>query len=125
MVEKFFTPKEANLILPQVKIIVEEILAKANQARSLMTTSDLSKEREGQLLETNRRVQALMGQLEEMGCYYKDWNFDIGLVDFPAIIHGQEALLCWRSDEERISWFHGYDDGYAGRRPITVQLIFS
>src|SRR5271168_1856676 len=107
MIERFFTPKEANQILPQVKGIVEEILAKANQMGG------------------EERVKVLMSQLEEMGCYYKDWNFEIGLVDFPAIIHGQEALLCWRSDEQQVAWFHGYDDGYPGRRPITKELIFS
>jgi hypothetical protein len=73
----------------------------------------------------DHNIKALMSQLEDMGCYYKDWNFEIGLVDFPAIIHGQQALLCWRSDEPQVAWFHGLEDGYAGRRPITKELIFS
>lgn len=107
MVEKFFTPKAANQILPGVKTIVAEILSKSHDPRS------------------HERIKALMAQLEDMGCYYKDWSFEIGLVDFPAIIHGQQALLCWRSDEAQVEWFHGYEDGYAGRRPITRELIFS
>jgi len=108
MVERFFTPKEANQVLPQVRKIVEEILSAAHDAKV-----------------SEERIKALMDQLEEIGCYYKDWNFEIGLVDFPAIIHGQQALLCWRSDEPQVAWFHGYDDGYAGRRPVTRELIFS
>ena len=108
MIEKFFTPKEANQILPDIKKIVDEILLKANEGPA------------GAL-----RIKVLMAQLEEMGCYYKDWNFEIGLVDFPAIIHGQEALLCWRSDEPEVAWFHGYEEGFAGRRPVTRELIFS
>ncbi len=108
MVEKFFTPKEANQILPDVKKIVEEILSKAQEAPI-----------------PDQRIKALMAQLEDMGCYYKDWNFEIGLVDFPAIIHGRQALLCWRSDEPEVAWFHGYEDGYAGRQRITRELIFS
>jgi len=71
------------------------------------------------------QIKALMAQLEDRGCYYKDWNFEIGLVDFPAIIHGQQALLCWRSDEPAVAWFHGYEEGFAGRRPVTRELIFS
>ena len=135
MNEKFFTPKEANQDLPSVRIIVEEILSKANEARNLLTSPDPHHERQGQLIQLEKRIKELMAQIEEMGCYYKDWssyrtltdvrNFEIGLVDFPAIIHGQEALLCWRSDEPTIAWFHGFDDGYAGRRPITRELIFS
>ncbi len=108
MVEKFFTPKEANQILPDVKKIVEEILSKAHEVPI-----------------PDQRIKALMAQLEDMGCYYKDWNFEIGLVDFPAIIHGRQALLCWRSDEPEVAWFHGYEDGYAGRRRVTRELIFS
>jgi hypothetical protein len=27
-----------------------------------------------------------MQELEEIGCYFKDWNFSIGLIDFPAIL---------------------------------------
>jgi len=125
MVEKFFTPKEANQILPSVKKTVEEILAKANEARSLMTLPDPLNERQKQLIKLEGRIRDLMAQLEDMGCLYKDWNFEIGLVDFPAIIHGQQALLCWRSDEPRVEWFHGYEDGYAGRRQVTRELIFS
>ena len=125
MAEKFFTPKEANLSLPLVQKIVAEIISKANEARALMAGPDVSREGEAQFIKLDGRIKELMAQLEEMGCYYKDWNFEIGLVDFPAIIHGQEALLCWRSDEEQVAWFHGYEDGYGGRRPITKQLIFS
>lgn len=125
MVEKFFTPKEANLNLPNVKKIVEQILAKANEARALMTTPDPFKERQGRLIDLEAQIKTLMAQIEDMGCYYKDWSFEIGLVDFPAIIHGQQALLCWRSDEPKVEWFHGYEDGYAGRRQVTRELIFS
>ena len=108
MIERFFTPQAANQILPDVKKIVQEILFQAHHAQV-----------------SEERIRALIDELEGMGCYYKDWNYQIGLIDFPAIIHGQEALLCWRSDEPEVAWFHGYQDGYAGRRPVTGELIFS
>jgi hypothetical protein len=125
MNERFFTPKEANQIIPEVKKIVEEILSKANEARSIITMPDPLSERQHRLIELDGQIKALMAQLEDRGCYYKDWNFEIGLVDFPAIIHGQQALLCWRSDEPAVAWFHGYEEGFAGRRPVTRELIFS
>ena len=125
MVERFFTPHEANKILPNVKKTVEEILSIANEARELLTTPDPFNARQDQLIELNKRIKVLMAKLGDMGCYYKDWNFEIGLVDFPAIIHGQQAMLCWRSDESEVAWFHGLEDGYAGRRPVTRELIFS
>ena len=64
-----------------------------------------------------------MAELEEIGCFYKDWNFTIGLVDFPAIIDGKEVLLCWRSDEDDILYYHGFEDGYAGRKEIPDKYL--
>jgi len=125
MTERFFTPKEANQALPDIKKIVGDIMSQAGEIRSLISKPDPFNEHQGQLIDLDQRIKASMTQLEDMGCYYKDWNFEIGLVDFPAIIHGQRALLCWRSDEPLVTWFHGYEDGYAGRRPITKELIFS
>jgi hypothetical protein len=43
---------------------------------------------------------------------------DTGLIDFPAVINGEPALLCWRVGEERIEFWHTVDGGFAGRRPI-------
>ena len=125
MTVKFFTPKEANQRLPYVKQIVRDILANGQNARALMTLPHKTPELEKQLLDLDGRIKALMGELEAIGCHFKDWNFEVGLVDFPAIINGQEALLCWRSDEPAVAWFHGYDDGYGGRQPITPKLVFS
>ncbi|MDE2028331.1 MAG: DUF2203 domain-containing protein [Candidatus Omnitrophica bacterium] len=125
MIDRFFTPSQANQTLPLVKGIVEDIIAKAGQARRLMTQGEITPEHEDRLKALDQDIKGLMKRLEEIGCYYKDWNFEIGLVDFPAIIHGQEALLCWRSDEPEVAWFHGLQDGYAGRHPITKELIFS
>lgn len=42
-----------------------------------------------------------------------------GLVDFHSWLDGhEEVLLCWKLGEPRISWFHGLEDGFAGRRPV-------
>jgi hypothetical protein len=98
MSERFFPPKDANQTVPAVKKVVEEIIAKAHEARMLMTTPDPFNGHQARLIHLDQRIKALMAQIEQMGCYYKDWSFEIGLVDFPSIIHGQQALLCWRSD---------------------------
>jgi len=123
--EKFFTPKEANEILPEVKTIVKEILSQAHEMRTFMALTDALPQHQDKLIQLDQSIKILMAQLEEMGCYYKDWSFEVGLVDFPAIIHGQRALLCWRSDEPIVEWFHGYEEGYTGRRKVTPELIFS
>ncbi len=64
----------------------------------------------------------LFAELERIGCSYKDWGFDLGLVDFPAVIEGHEVLLCWRSDEPRVGWYHAPEAGFAGRCAIPARL---
>lgn len=42
-----------------------------------------------------------------------------GLLDFPALVSGREVWLCWRSGEPGIGFWHGQDEGFAGRRPLA------
>ena len=121
MVRRIFTPAEANQRLPLVKKIVGEILQNGRAMRELLNRTS-GREQSDEILELQENIERLMAELEELGCYYKDWNFEIGLVDFPAMLDGEAVLLCWRSDEEKLSWFHGMEDGYAGRQPIPPGL---
>jgi hypothetical protein len=43
---------------------------------------------------------------------------DTGLLDFPSQREGEDVLLCWRVGEPAVEWYHGLEDGYAGRRRI-------
>ena len=43
---------------------------------------------------------------------------DRGLLDFPTVVEGRPALLCWQVGEERIEFWHTIEDGFAGRQPI-------
>ncbi len=69
------------------------------------------------------RLQELMAELAEIGCDYKDWGFEMGLVDFPGFIDAQPVLLCWRSVEPSVEWCHEPQAGYAGRQRIPTQLL--
>jgi hypothetical protein len=109
--KRLFTRREAESALPLVRQIVADILDKARRIRELDENDDdqpgLQAEMEEHLLE-----------LENMGCFFKDWNFSIGLVDFPAVIDGETVFLCWRSDESELGWYHPIQGGYQGRRPL-------
>ena len=52
------------------------------------------------------------------GALVKD--LDEGLVDFPAQREGEEVLLCWRLGEDEISFWHGLEEGFSGRRPLPL-----
>ncbi len=122
MTKKIFTPQEAAKRLPLVKKIVTDILANAQMIKQLMNNHQ-GKKIPFDVAALEEEVQGLMRELEELGCYYKDWNFEIGLVDFPSVINGREVMLCWRSDEKNIRWYHGYEDGFAGRKLIPENLL--
>lgn len=115
---KYFTPGEAVKTLPLVKKIVSDILSDASQIRSISSVLASNIESNPEIIRLTENIKGYLSELEEIGCYFKDWNFQLGLVDFPSIIDGKEVLLCWRSDEESIQYYHGADEGYIGRKLI-------
>jgi hypothetical protein len=120
---KFFTLAEAVKTLPLVRRIVEDILIDADSIRVISSTLPSNIETNPQILRLTEKIQGYMQELEEIGCFFKDWNFQIGLVDFPSTINGEEVLLCWRSDEEKISFYHGFNEGYANRKLIPEKYF--
>jgi hypothetical protein len=67
-----------------------------------------------------RKLQDAMQQIEDSGCVVKD--LDIGLVDFPAMLGERQVFLCWKLGEQRIEFWHGIDEGFAGRKPIEGEF---
>ena len=119
---KFFTPEKATKTLPLVKTIVSDILKKGQCLRSLVEKAE-DPQVTTACTELQNQIEELMEELEKLGCFYKDWNFQIGLVDFPSIIDGEKVLLCWRSDEQKLLWYHSFAEGYAGRKLIPLDLL--
>ena len=118
---KYFTPSEAQKTLPLVKKIVKDILDTTKEMRLIAEDVDGKIESGntwGQIQKMVGDVNGFIQELEEIGCLYKDWNFTIGLVDFPSVIEGKDVYLCWRSDEDEIKFYHGIEEGYSGRKPI-------
>jgi hypothetical protein len=56
-----------------------------------------------------------------MGVLVKD--LDIGLIDFLTHYQGREVCLCWKLGEERIRFWHGTGEGFAGRKPIDGEFL--
>lgn len=109
--KRLYTPEEATRALPLVRQIVEDILDTARRIRELAADDAEHMRLEGEL------EQHLL-EIEEMGCFFKDWNFAVGLVDFPSIVDGETVFLCWRSDENELAWYHGIEEGYRGRKRL-------
>jgi len=71
---------------------------------------------ERRLAQHQAECERLLRQIAGHGCQVKD--LVVGLCDFPAVIEGRAALLCWRMDEPSIGHYHGEHDGFTGRKPI-------
>ena len=133
MAEKYFKRDEAERLLPiigehleraleQKKKVdaLDEDLARA-AARIMALGGSIPPSRELSKKRTERDQSAseldkAVSEIQETGCVIKD--LDIGLVDFPSFRNGQEVYLCWKLGEDRIGFYHGIHEGFAGRKPL-------
>jgi hypothetical protein len=65
---------------------------------------------------SHAELNAIVARFTSEGVQVKD--MDRGLIDFPADVEGQDALLCWHVGEPRIAHWHSPEDGFAGRKPL-------
>jgi hypothetical protein len=71
-----------------------------------------------QLEAQTQEAAAARREVEAAGCILRD--VQMGLVDFPAQAAGTDIFLCWRLGEDAIGFWHGTDEGFAGRRPVSA-----
>jgi hypothetical protein len=62
-------------------------------------------------------MQADVAWLDERSIVLRD--IGTGLLDFPALASGRQVWLCWRLGEDGIGFWHGPEEGFAGRRPLA------
>jgi hypothetical protein len=129
---KFFTPEQANAMLPLVESIVKDIsrfahalrdrharLERLNQGgvgKGLITQGQLEEE-QAALESDSERLQECVEELTGLGVEMKDLS--MGLVDFPGLKDGREICLCWKLGEPRLEWWHETNTGFAGRKPLS------
>jgi hypothetical protein len=134
MAERYFTPEEANELLGQVRPVAESLVAHrraltvatARRARLSQRISGNGgdfdpqepSELEAQLEREAEAVAHAVDELQRLGVLVKD--LDRGLVDFPALRDGEEVLLCWQVGEDEIAYWHGVEEGFAGRKPLPL-----
>jgi hypothetical protein len=131
--DRLFTVEEAQELLDsRVREMVELLVAERLRSRDLEHAwnaiviaigSNGGNFRRSEVIDLRDRLQKLheslretLGELADLGIQVKD--VDRGLIDFPAVIDGQDALLCWQLGEPRIAHWHTPEDGFAGRRPL-------
>lgn len=131
--KKYFTVEEANELIPvfesemdALRELNHDFQAKVNQlnksgsAKSGQTSIDQQSgdvfiaESKLEFIELQARMH--VNNIEQHGCQLKD--VEVGLIDFPALMNGEEILLCWKYGEKEIAHYHGPEDGFQGRKPL-------
>ena len=132
MRRRLFTVEEANEALATVRPLAENMvdyrrrLARAEERRATLSKriganggdlapSDLA-EVQGELETAAAGVARSVAAIQERGVLVKD--LDRGLLDFPARRGDEEVLLCWHVGEDEIRYWHGVDEGFAGRKEL-------
>lgn len=134
MAPKLFTLSEANALLPALVPVVRELIEAQRGLRAAEALLDGFRTRatlEGGVVpdaglhqakvdaeRLAEEIRSGVAEVEARGCLVKD--LDRGLVDFLSIRAGEQVYLCWRLGESSIGFWHGLEEGFAGRKPITT-----
>ena len=130
---KRFTLAEAQNLIPSVDVLLRKAVELKSSYSSAERRVDSFQERimlmGGTLVDRGKVIEAkdlrdtaaaslrsAIEEVQELGCVIKD--LDMGLIDFPTTFQGQEVYLCWRLGEPAIAFWHGVDEGFAGRKAI-------
>ena len=133
MAEKYFDRQEAEELLPAIGQFLEEARKQKQALDSI--TADISNaslrimmlggslppfaelnHKKAQREKIAEQLSRTVDEIQQTGCVVKD--LDTGLVDFPSLRRGEKVYLCWKLGEERIGYWHGIEEGFAGRKPL-------
>jgi hypothetical protein len=137
-VSRFYALDDANALVPEMAEVVGRL---RDQRDELVGLRDTYRDREsivvGEMIadapdteddaELRRlrlrmrgivdQMQADVAWLDERSIVLRD--ISSGLLDFPALVSGHQVWLCWRLGEDAVGFWHGHDEGFAGRRPLA------
>lgn len=135
---RFFTPAEANRLLPRIRALFREmdgLVARGQEAREGVVDLEaiwgeeilqadhpghakyegLQEELERGLRGVDERVR----QIHDLGGHLK--SYEAGLVDFYARRGGRTVFLCWQQGEPAVGFYHDLETGFAGRKPLATE----
>ncbi|HEX5519519.1 MAG TPA: DUF2203 domain-containing protein [Candidatus Nitrosocosmicus sp.] len=128
----YYTPDQANKILPEIKKKFNKILEKRNEI--IVVQNELNTlgahqsfkiffEKKNKLNNIISSLYKDIEEIEEFGILIK--SIDEGLLDFPSKRFEEEVWLCWKKGEDKIKFWHGKDEGFRGRKPLSIKGTYN
>src|SRR5258707_4320513 len=122
--KKHYSPAEARALLPSIRKWLERILALRGELKKceqrleglIEPGRDLGGSLVNTWVKTLADLQDCLMEFHRREIQIND--IDRGLIDFPAIIGGQEVFICWEQEDEDIEFWHDLDAGYQGRQRL-------
>ena len=133
---RLFTVAEVNALIPRLSLLMQQAMDLHQRASALQEA--LSEERDrirasgGAMVDQHDwkakaerldgyaiEVNQVLTEIQGLGGVTKD--IETGLVDFPGLVQAagpQPVNLCWRHGEDAVRFWHGFDEGFAQRKPL-------
>lgn len=118
---KFFTLEEANSILPEVRLLLDQVkLRKEDLVKSIIQLKEMQgKSRLNgnrkrfvdaikNIVQSNKQLNGAHQEMLAKGLVVRD--YETGSIDFPTIIEGDLGYFRWNPDDEEVSRWHGADE---------------
>jgi hypothetical protein len=133
---RLFTPAEVDALIPRLADLMSQAMERHRSAQDFAEALRAERERiraagnnpserrewkaraerlDGLTIE----VRAVLGEIEALGGVVKD--VEMGLVDFAGVAPGagdDPVNLCWKYGETAVRFWHGFDEGFAQRKPL-------
>ncbi|HEU0336711.1 MAG TPA: DUF2203 domain-containing protein [Gaiellaceae bacterium] len=132
MPPRLFTLAEATAELPRVRGLVERLVEQRAEQLAIRARIGGLAARVGgngggispgapaelarQAAAADEALRDTLTAIGALGVIVKD--ADAGLVDFPSLRDGVPVFLCWQLGEDEIAYWHGLEEGFAGRKPV-------
>lgn len=126
------TPEEVDALIPRLEPVLrhlQKLKAEIDEKSALLSArrasartgggagkGDPFMEQEAELEFLYLEANSCARQLSETGGELKGLNPP--LVDFPGRVNGEDVLLCWRLGEPRVAFYHDFESGFRGRKPL-------
>ena len=107
-----FSYDQALSMLPSVARLTRDAISRIEALFNCVQSREEMERRQDELVQARDEiVDRWRRDIERLGCEAKG----LWLVDWDS----GDGYYCWRYPEETISFFHSYEEGFAGRLPIN------